>query len=149
MGLAIEKKPRYVIAPDAPKFPEIPEVQKDVIKAIESAAKKAANGLINSLSGALKAGQGIAGAFNQAAGMLAGFQKPGEAAAKAEPKIEEKEKVEFFGTDNRDCTRLQNTNKYDVMKNMYLKANTAKDRILIAFAVNYIFPKYNDLFTII
>jgi len=71
-GFNADEQPHFVIKPEDSSFPDIPEVQKNVLKGIEKSLFKG-KGILGGISGALKgARSSILGALANARGMLSG-----------------------------------------------------------------------------
>ena len=96
MALSIDGKPHYVIAPTDPGLPDIPEVQKDLLRSFESSL--GSNGLVNDFKKGMKANKDkLSSALQKIKGLIGSMTVDGKTESIMVPLSE---KVSIFGRNN-------------------------------------------------
>lgn len=93
MGLAIDGKPHFVIAPNEQSMPDIPEIQKDLLKKLEDGVGD--NGVVKNFKKELKANKDkLSGALDKIKGIIQSMTVGGKTESIIVPSSE---KAALFG----------------------------------------------------
>lgn len=147
LSLSIDNKPQFIIEPAESQMPEIPEVQKDIIKKLEGPVTGDPNQLVTDIGSDLSKNAGkLKGAFGEVKDELKKMFKT-QASSEAPKSVRDVDRTKIVNIEEFPCMLNNPSNMWNPVNQLVLKIPFDDEKVVLGFT--NVIVKYEEPCTIV